>query len=46
MIMTLETHFGRVQIFSGEPEFAKYCQKQWRSETINQVAAINWHGLN
>jgi hypothetical protein len=41
MIMALETHFGRVQIFSGEPEFAKYCQKQWPSETINQVVAID-----
>jgi hypothetical protein len=48
LIMALETHFGRVQIFSHELAFAKYCQKEWSGETINQVVAglINRRGLN
>jgi hypothetical protein len=31
LIMALETHFGRVQIFGSELAFAKYCQKATRS---------------
>jgi hypothetical protein len=39
LIMALETGFARVQIFGDELAFAKYCQKQWRDERINQVVA-------
>jgi hypothetical protein len=28
LVEALETHFGRVQIFSQELAFAKYCQKE------------------
>jgi hypothetical protein len=40
--------FGRVQIFSDELAFAKYCQKEWPDERMNQVVAgfINKRGLN
>jgi hypothetical protein len=30
------TDFGRVQIFSDEPAFAKYCQKQWPNQRMDQ----------
>lgn len=48
LIMTLETHFGRVQIFGDELAFAKYCQKEWPDERMNQVVAgiISKRGLN
>jgi hypothetical protein len=48
LIMALETHFCRVQIFSSELAFVKYCQKEWPSEGINQVVAglISKRGLN
>jgi hypothetical protein len=39
LIMALETHFGRVQISSSELAMAKYCQKEWPSDSINQVVA-------
>jgi glutamine cyclotransferase len=32
LIMALETDFGRVQIFSDETAFAKYCQKEWPNQ--------------
>ena len=37
-----------MQIFGNELAFAKYCQKEWPSETINQVVAglISKHELN
>ena len=46
--MALETHFGRGQIFSNELAFAKYCQKEWPSDSINQAVAgvISRRGLN
>jgi hypothetical protein len=48
LIMALETHFGRVQIFGHEPAFAKYCQKEWPDDRMNQVVAgiISKRGLN
>jgi len=46
--MPLETHFGRVQIFSDELAFAKYCQKEWPNQRMGQVVAniIRNRGLN
>jgi hypothetical protein len=46
--MELETHFGRVQIFSDALVFAKYCKKEWPSERINEVVVdiIHSHGPN
>jgi hypothetical protein len=49
MIMALETHFGRVQIFSDELAFPKYCQKEWPNvRRMDQVVAgiICKRGLN
>lgn len=39
LIMTRETHFDRVRIFGNELAFAKYCQKEWPDERMNQVVA-------
>lgn len=48
LIMPLETHFGRVQIFSDELAFAKYCQKEWPNQRMGQVVTniIRKRGLN
>jgi hypothetical protein len=48
LIMALETDFGRVQIFSDEPTFAKYCQKEWPNQRMDQVVAniMGKRGLN
>ena len=48
LIMALETHFGRVQIFRDELAFAKYCQKEWPSENIDRVVTslVRNRGLN
>jgi glutamine cyclotransferase len=48
LIMALETDFGRVQIFSNEPAFAKYCQKEWQNHRVDQVVAniMRKRGLN
>jgi hypothetical protein len=39
--MALETHFGRVQIFGDELAFAKYCQKEWPDERMNQPPSMS-----
>jgi hypothetical protein len=48
LIVALEELFGRVQIFSDELAFAKYCQKEWPSENIDKVVAglVRQRGLN
>jgi hypothetical protein len=48
LIVALEIHFGRVQIFGDELAFAKYCQKERPDERMNQVVAgiISNRGLN
>jgi hypothetical protein len=40
LIMALETRFGRVQIFSDELAFAKYCLKERPDERMNQVVGV------
>jgi hypothetical protein len=39
LIMALETNFGRVQVFSDELAFAKYCHKEWPKQRMDQVVA-------
>ena len=48
LIMELEMDFGRVQVFSDEPGFAKYCQKEWPNQRMDQVVAniMRKRGLN
>jgi len=48
LIMALETDFGRVQISSDEPALAKYYQKEWPNQRMDQVVAsmMRKRGLN
>ena len=48
LIMALETHFGRVQIFGDELAFGKYVQKEWPNGKMDRVVAniIRNRGLN
>jgi hypothetical protein len=39
LIMALETHFTRMQIFGDELAFATSCQKKWPDDRLNRVVA-------
>jgi hypothetical protein len=47
-IVALEEFFGRVQIFSDALTLAKYCQKEWPNERLDQLVAdvVRNRGLN
>jgi hypothetical protein len=45
-ISCLEDHFARVQVFGTELALAKYCQREWPSEEMDQVIAEMKRGLN
>jgi hypothetical protein len=48
VIMAWKMHFGRAQILSDEVAFAKYRQKEWPNQRMDQVVAnmakreLNW----
>jgi hypothetical protein len=48
LIVALEEFFGRVQIFGDALTLAKYCQKEWPSESIDRLVAeiVRGRGLN
>jgi hypothetical protein len=48
LIVAFEEFFGRVQIFGDALTLAKYCQKEWPSESIDQLVAeiVRGRGLN
>jgi hypothetical protein len=46
LISCLEDHFVRVQVFGTELALAKYCQKEWPSEHMDEVIAEMRRGLN
>jgi hypothetical protein len=48
LIVSLEDFFGRVQLFGDGLTLAKYCQKEWPGEKIDQLVAdvIRSRGLN
>ena len=48
LIIALEEFFGCVQIFGDELTLAKYCQKEWPTERMDQIVAsmVRNRGLN
>jgi hypothetical protein len=46
LISCLEDHFARVQVFGTELALAKYCQKKWPNEELDQAIAEMKRGLN
>jgi hypothetical protein len=46
LISSLEEHFARVQVFGTELALAKYCQKKWPGEYMDEVIAEMKRGLN
>jgi hypothetical protein len=46
LISCLEELFARVQVFGTELALAKYCQKEWPSEEMDQAIAELKRGLN
>jgi hypothetical protein len=48
LIIALEEFFGRVQSFGDTLALAKYCQKEWPSERIDQIVAsmVRNRGIN
>jgi hypothetical protein len=46
LISCLEELFARVQVFGTELALAKYCQKEWPSEKMDQGVAEMKRGLN
>jgi hypothetical protein len=46
LISCLEELFVRVQVFGTELALAKYCQKEWPGEYMDQVVAEMKRGLN
>jgi hypothetical protein len=48
LVVALEEFFGHVQIFGDELTLAKYCQKEWPTERMDQIVAsmVRNRGLN